>query len=215
MAAYRILYRGGRGEYEEKRSRFLAAAYPVHSEEEALALIAEEKKSLWDCRHHCYAYILGKQGELARFSDDGEPSGTAGKPILEVLKGSGATDLLVVVSRYFGGILLGTGGLVRAYTAGAKAALENAAVLDVESGEEWQLICEYSDLSRIDQAAERLGVPQGKREFASDVTTLFYLTENVKKEFIRAVEDASSGSALMEKLREADFSELEGKIILF
>ena len=123
---YVILAETGNGYYEEKRSRFPAAAYPVRSEEEAAALIAAEKKKTYDARHHCWAYVLGPNRETVRFSDDGEPSGTAGKPILEVLLGRGVRDALIIVTRYFGGTLLGTGGLVRAYTAASQDALDHA-----------------------------------------------------------------------------------------
>ena len=123
---YAILTETGYGYYEEKRSRFPAAAYPVRTEEEALSLIAAEKKKTYDARHHCFAYVIGPNRELVRFSDDGEPSGTAGKPILEVLLGRDIHDALIIVTRYFGGTLLGTGGLVRAYTAASQDALDKA-----------------------------------------------------------------------------------------
>lgn len=112
------------GEIIEKRSRFIATAFHVESEDEANAVIADMKKKYWDARHNCYAFIVGIDNELSRFSDDGEPGGTAGRPILEVLKSRALTNTLVVVTRYFGGVLLGTGGLVRAYTDATVAALD-------------------------------------------------------------------------------------------
>ncbi len=112
------------GEIIEKRSRFIATAFHVESEDEANAVIADMKKKYWDARHNCYAFIVGIDNELSRFSDDGEPGGTAGRPILEVLKNRALTNTLVVVTRYFGGVLLGTGGLVRAYTDATVAALD-------------------------------------------------------------------------------------------
>ena len=113
---YKTVYKGGIGEIEEKKSRFIASVEPVNSEEEAVSFFNKKKKEYWDARHNCYAYVIGKKQELQRFSDDGEPSGTAGKPILEVLLGEEIHNALVVVTRYFGGILLGTGGLVRSYS---------------------------------------------------------------------------------------------------
>ena len=113
------------GEITEKRSRFIATAFHIESEEEANTLIAETKKRYWDARHNCYAYIVGIDNEVSRFSDDGEPGGTAGRPILDVLKNRGLTNTLVIVTRYFGGVLLGTGGLVRAYTDSTLEALKN------------------------------------------------------------------------------------------
>ena len=112
----RIVYRGGTGEITEKKSRFIADIRPVSTEEEALAFIEEIRKKYWDARHHCYAYILGERGQQSRCSADGEPSQTAGRPMLDVLTGEGLTDVCAAVTRYFGGPLLGTGGLVRAYS---------------------------------------------------------------------------------------------------
>ena len=112
---YKEIYEGGSDEVVEKKSRFIATVFPVKTEEEAVAIIEETKKKYWDARHNCFAYVIGSKNELQRFSDDGEPSGTAGKPILDVLTGEGVHNALIIVTRYFGGTLLGTGGLVRAY----------------------------------------------------------------------------------------------------
>ncbi len=112
------------GEITEKRSRFIATAFHIESEDEANTVIAETKKKYWDARHNCYAYTVGIDNEISRFSDDGEPGGTAGRPILDVLKNRELTNTLVIVTRYFGGVLLGTGGLVRAYTDSTLEALK-------------------------------------------------------------------------------------------
>ena len=112
---YRVVYEGGEGEIVEKKSRFIATVRPVETEEEAVAFVNEMKKKYWDARHNCYAYVAGKNQELQRCSDDGEPNGTAGRPMLDVLLREEIHDAVVVVTRYFGGTLLGTGGLVRAY----------------------------------------------------------------------------------------------------
>ena len=119
------LYKGGIGEFEEKKSRFIATIEPVSSEEEAAQFIASMKKKYWDARHNCSAYILGDNGQKSRCSDDGEPSGTAGRPMLDVLEGACITNACVVVTRDFGGTLLGTGGLMVAYREASKDALEN------------------------------------------------------------------------------------------
>jgi len=108
------VFAAGCGEIEEKKSRFIAHVEPVTSEEEATAFITAMKKQYFDARHNCYAFVIGDNSELTRCSDDGEPSGTAGRPMLEVLTGEGITNVVCVVTRYFGGTLLGTGGLVRA-----------------------------------------------------------------------------------------------------
>ncbi len=124
--AYKVLTSNGTGEIVEKKSRFIGQAIFVESPQQAEEKLAEITKKYWDARHNCYAYIIGENSELSKCSDNGEPSGTAGKPILEVIKGSGVTNILIVVTRYFGGVLLGTGGLVRAYTQAAQAALSAA-----------------------------------------------------------------------------------------
>ena len=126
---YKLAYRGGTGEIVEKKSRFIADVMPVSSEDEAQAFIADIKKKYWDARHHCFAYVIGDRHELARFSDDGEPGGTAGKPMLDVLMGEDIHNVAVVVTRYFGGTLLGTGGLVRAYSGATKEGLAHSQII--------------------------------------------------------------------------------------
>ena len=116
LECYKTVYRGSEGEIIEKKSRFIATVRLVESEEEALAFIEEMRKKYWNATHNCYAYVIGERRELVRCSDDGEPGGTAGRPMLDVLLGENLYNTAVVVTRYFGGTLLGTGGLVRAYS---------------------------------------------------------------------------------------------------
>ena len=123
IESYKIITKEGTGEIVEKKSRFIANVFSVDSQQEAEAKIAEISKKYWDAKHNCYAYVIGVNGENTKCSDNGEPSGTAGKPILEVINGAGLTNTLVIVTRYFGGVLLGTGGLVRAYTQSAQAGI--------------------------------------------------------------------------------------------
>lgn len=149
MAEYNTIQRPGSGEYEEKRSRFIGAAIPVSSQEEIREHLEKVRKTYYDARHHCYAYVLGEKKDVRKASDDGEPSGTAGLPILKVIDGSGCTNVLIIVTRYFGGTLLGTGGLVRAYTQAAKLALQDAGIVTLKEGEILELVMEYSCLDRI------------------------------------------------------------------
>ena len=146
---YKIIDEPGSGEYEEKKSRFIAKLAPASSEEEAAAFIEGVKKKYYDARHHCPALIIGRQREVTRCSDDGEPGGTAGKPILEVMLGAEITNAVMVVTRYFGGTLLGTGGLVRAYTQAAKAALMDARIATMRYGTRITVGADYSDVGRI------------------------------------------------------------------
>ncbi len=140
---------GGSGEIIEKKSRFIANVFDVDGEEKAAEYINEVRKRYWDARHNCWAYVIGGSNEIQRFSDDGEPSGTAGKPILEVLDGSQVRNCLIVVTRYFGGTLLGTGGLVRAYQAASKAGLENSEIMDVVSGVRLSLELTYNNVGKM------------------------------------------------------------------
>ena len=139
----------GKGEYTEKKSRFLGEIHPVSTEEEAAAVVAQARKRYYDARHHCYAWILGDDGSVKKASDDGEPSGTAGIPMLKVLEGAGIRNAVVVVTRYFGGTLLGTGGLVRSYTQAAQAALKNAGIARMCRCKVIVIDTEYSFLDRV------------------------------------------------------------------
>ena len=139
----------GTDEIVEKKSRFIGYAEPVASEEEALAFIEKIRKKHYDARHNCYAFAIGNENTLLRFSDDGEPSGTAGKPILEVITGNQVVDICIVVTRYFGGTLLGTGGLVRAYTEAAKVALNAAGIKKKYKIKEVDITTNYNDSGKI------------------------------------------------------------------
>ena len=130
MDSYKAVYQGGEGEIVEKKSRFIATVHPIESEEEALEFIAGLKKKYWNATHNCWAFVAGERQELQRCSDDGEPQGTAGRPMLEVLLGEGIHNAAVVVTRYFGGTLLGTGGLVRAYSKAVQAGLKASVIIE-------------------------------------------------------------------------------------
>lgn len=130
MDKYITVKGSGQAEIVEKKSRFIAHIKPIISEDDATAFIEEIKKQYWDARHNCYAYQLGDRNQIQRYSDDGEPGGTAGMPILDVLRGKDIKDTIVVVTRYFGGTLLGTGGLVRAYSLSAREGIKSAGLIE-------------------------------------------------------------------------------------
>lgn len=130
LERYITIAGSGKAEIVEKKSRFIASVFPVHTQEEADEILNKLRKQYWDATHNCFAYQIGERNEIQRFSDDGEPQGTAGKPILDVLKGQDIKDTLIVVTRYFGGTLLGTGGLVRAYGKGAKEGILAAGLIE-------------------------------------------------------------------------------------
>ena len=149
----KTVYIGGEGEIVEKKSRFIATVRPVASEEEAVAFIAEMKKKYWDARHNCSAFVIGDRQELSRCSDDGEPAQTAGRPMLDVLLREEIHNGAVVVTRYFGGVLLGTGGLVRAYTSSAKLGLAAAGVCDVCERNVLTYALDYTYLAKLQNLA--------------------------------------------------------------
>lgn len=149
MKAFKIVYRGAEGEIIEKKSRFIATVKPVQSEEEASAFIAEIKKKYWNATHNCSAFVVGEHNEIQRSSDDGEPAGTAGHPMLDVLLGEGIHNTAVVVTRYFGGTLLGTGGLVRAYSKSVQAGLAGCCVLEKKNGFLLAMETDYSGIGKI------------------------------------------------------------------
>ena len=145
----KTIYQGGSGEIVEKKSRFIATVEKIRTEEEALAFIAQQKKQYWDARHNCYAYVAGRNHGLQRCSDDGEPNGTAGRPMLEVLLRENIHDLVVVVTRYFGGILLGTGGLVRAYQKAVQEGLKNSIIIEKRPGKKLRIDTDYNGIGKI------------------------------------------------------------------
>ena len=149
LDSVRILYRGGTAEIEVKKSRFIANLKPVESEEEAAAFIAEIKKKYWDARHNCQAFSIGMNHELTRCSDDGEPAQTAGRPMLDVLLGEDVHNVCVVVTRYFGGTLLGTGGLVRAYSGAVKEGLAASEIVEKKRAFEMKIVTDYTGVGKI------------------------------------------------------------------
>ncbi|MBQ6714544.1 MAG: YigZ family protein [Clostridia bacterium] len=185
-------------EYEEKRSRFIARAYPCESESEASEILNRIKGECWDARHNCYAYVL-KDGS-ARFSDDSEPHGTAGKPILDCIMGSGAVDVIVIVTRYFGGVLLGTGGLVRAYSTSAKGALENAKKVLMCLGSEMAVNCSYSELKLLEKLIEKSGGNITDTVYTDSVRVFFTLKNEDIDAFNYQLTEVFSGKIEAETL---------------
>lgn len=194
---YNIIEYGGTAEIEEKKSRFIAHVAAVSTEEEAIAFIDAKKKQFWDARHNCYAYILGEQAQTMRFSDDGEPSGTAGKPILEVLIGSGIRNLVVVVTRYFGGTLLGTGGLVRAYTKAAQAGLAASDVRTMCCGYEMTIVTDYNGIGKIQYLMGSRGISTDESDYAEQVTVRIKVLYEDKEAVIDEITEATAGKAII------------------
>ena len=155
----KIILKGATAEITEKKSRFIATVQSVRSQEEADDFILRTRKTFWDARHNCSAMILGQRGEISRCSDDGEPSGTAGRPMLSVLAGEELTDVCAVVTRYFGGVLLGTGGLVRAYSDAVKKAVAACLTGTRTEGIRLRIRTSYNDAGKIRYILEQRQLP--------------------------------------------------------
>lgn len=211
---YKIVYKQGEGEIVEKKSRFIAHVYPITQEAQALEIIETCKKKYWDARHNCYAYVIGRNQELQRFSDDGEPSGTAGKPILEVLLGEELHNTLVIVTRYFGGILLGTGGLVRAYSAATKAGLENSVITEKCLGKKMLIQTDYNGLGKIQYILAEMDLPILNTEYTDSVEMTALIPMWKLKEFEKRLTEATAGKGIWEELAEVDYVRLDHEVIL-
>ncbi len=191
MEEYRILSGEAESEFVEKRSRFIGHVWPVATEAEARARIDETKRKYHDARHNCWCYVL-RDGTV-RYSDDGEPQGTAGQPMLEVFQREGITDLCCVVTRYFGGVLLGTGGLARAYTRGAKDALTAAGVSVQRVWTRMQVPCPYHLFDRLRQETESAGGVVEDTDFGAEVLLTVLLPEEQTQPFLARLTELSAG----------------------
>ena len=212
---FRALYEGGQGEITEKKSRFIATTFPVESEEEAISHIEAMKKKYWDARHNCYAYIIGEGQQLQRASDDGEPQGTAGRPILGVLLGEEVRNVLVVVTRYFGGTLLGTGGLIRAYTDATHAGLAASHIIEKEHGQKMKLFTDYNGVGKIQYILGQNKIPILNSIFEADVTLEIVVPLPKKEHLMKELVEVTSGKIRCEEGAETLFAVIEGNVELF
>ena len=210
-----IILKNGTGEIEEKKSRFIAHIYNVKSEEQAEQYINAVKKKNWDARHNCYAYIIGDKGQIQRFSDDGEPQGTAGKPILDIISTSGLTNCLIVVTRYFGGVLLGTGGLIRAYQAASKAGLDNSDIAQIHNGIEAKIVTDYNAYGKLQYICSDIGVDILGTDFGADVTIQLAADEDKTGILEKRITDAFAGKVILEDKNNVNFcKKSSGEIII-
>lgn len=192
MDNYFTVAGSGTAETEIKHSRFIGCAKHVESNDEAIAFIEEIRKKHRDARHNVYAYSV-REGQIKRYSDDGEPGGTAGMPVLDVIMKPGITDVCIVVTRYFGGILLGTGGLVRAYTEAAQLALADAVPVEMRECENMRLSCDYGTYGKVSNLLAGHGAINIETEFADLVTVRFSVDSGAAGGFLRAFTDAVAG----------------------
>lgn len=207
MKEYFITSEEGRGEVVEKKSRFIGQVIPIESEEEAIETIESLKKEYWDARHNCYAFVVGANNEVQRFSDDGEPQGTAGKPILEVLLNKNVHNTLILVTRYFGGTLLGTGGLIRAYGQAAIEGLKDAEIMKVSDGVSFELSVDYESIGKIKYNMVQFGVGDAEEDYGEGVALKIQMKKDDFDAFKTSVIDATSGKAEFSDVKECEYRE--------
>lgn len=194
---YITLEKEASASFVEKKSEFIGYACPCKTEQEALDFIAKIRKKHADAKHNVYAYQI-KENNIARFTDDGEPQGTAGMPVLDIIKKTGFTDACIVVTRYFGGILLGTGGLVRAYSHAAKLAAEAAHVITYERFITCEVICDYTDYDKIRASYQSIGLMTDGVDFAADVTQRLAVRAPEYEDFCASLVELTNGAVLIE-----------------
>lgn len=210
MQTYKILLSGGQGELIEKKSRFIATIQPAATEEEAAAFIELTKRKYWDAKHNCTAMVLGKTAKITRCSDDGEPSGTAGRPMLEVLTGEDLHDVAVVVTRYFGGTLLGTGGLVRAYSQAVKEGLKNCKIGLLTEGKKYRLTMSYNDYGKVEHLCRTEGLSTDEVLYREKVLVIMTLPADSCQTKLKQLQDACGGRILSEELGSCTFLDKNG-----
>ena len=199
LERYKTVRQYGSKEIVIKKSRFIGYAKPVESEEEAVAFIEEIKKKHWNATHNCSAYCIGERDEIQKASDDGEPSGTAGKPILEVIKHQGLKNVVIVVTRYFGGIMLGAGGLIRAYTDGAVAAIEGAEAIEKVLHQQVMIEIDYTWLGKLENELRNRETRMGETQFTDKVTLTCLPVVSESDRFIAWITDLTQGQAEIRK----------------
>ncbi len=213
--AYRVVYEGGEGEIIEKKSRFIATVRAVENEEEAVAFINEMKKKYWDARHNCSAFVIGEHQELTRCSDDGEPAQTAGRPMLDVLLKEGVTNVAVVVTRYFGGVLLGTGGLVRAYQKAVQEGLAASHIIEKRKGFLLYINTDYNGIGKLQYLFGQKEISILESEYGVDVKMTVLVPFERKEEIEKAVIEHTNGTAGIEWGDETIYAMVDRQVKLF
>ena len=215
VEAYNTVYMGGEEEIIEKKSRFIAVVEHVESEEEAISFMEAVRKKHWNATHNCYAYIIGNNQPLMRCSDDGEPSGTAGRPMLDVLAGAQLCNIVVVVTRFFGGTLLGTGGLVRAYSGAVKAGLEGSMLITRRLAKKLEISCDYTWLGKIQYLAAQMKLRTLETEYSDAVKIVLLVPVQDSGRFSKQVAEATNGQVEAVETAELYYAEADGECLLF
>lgn len=213
--SYKILYEGGSAETIVKKSRFIANVKPVESEEEAASFIAEMKKKYWDASHNCSAFTIGRNHELTRCSDDGEPAQTAGRPMLDVLLGEDVHNICAVVTRYFGGTLLGTGGLVRAYSGAVKEGLLHSQIVEKQRAFQMKVGTDYGGVGKIQYLLGQMGITVLDSLYTDKVEFFLLVPVGSYDSLEKKITEGTSGGAKIEKGDEIWYGILNKEVILF
>lgn len=214
LEKYKTIYCGGEGEIIEKKSRFIATVRLVENEQEALDFIEEMRKKYWNATHNCFAYVIGENRETIRCSDDGEPSGTAGKPMLDVLLGEGMYNTAVVVTRYFGGTLLGTGGLVRAYSKAVQEGLSQSDVIEKQYGAIIEIGTDYNGVGKIQYLIGERRIPTLNSEYTDKVKIQIILPNSDVDKFCADLTESTNGRAKIEITDKLYYAVLNGKVLM-
>lgn len=214
-SGYKTVYKGGMGEIEEKKSRFIASIEPVTSEEEAVAFFNKKKKEYWDARHNCTAFTIGEKHENTRCNDDGEPSGTAGRPMLDVLLREDIHNVAVVVTRYFGGTLLGTGGLVRAYQKSVQEGLAHSVIIERRKGCRLAITTDYTGLGKIQHLLAGADIPTLDTEYTENVCIHTMVPSGQLATLQNDITQNTSGQAKIELGEKVEYAILDGEVLLF
>lgn len=215
LEQYKTIYEGKEAEIIEKKSRFIATVRLVEKEEDALAFIEEMRKKYWNASHNCFAYSIGMNREFTRCSDDGEPSGTAGRPMLDVILGENIYNVAVVVTRYFGGVLLGTGGLVRAYSKSTQEGLKESVIIEKKYGISLKVTTDYSGIGKIQYIAGERSMTILDSEYTDKVVIHILVPLSMEGEVRKAITEGTNGRALLEKEKELYYASANGEILLF
>ena len=219
MEEIKVILNHAQAEITEKKSRFIANVYEIHSEAQANEYLEAIKKKHYDARHNCYAYVLGKLNEIQRFSDDKEPQGTAGKPILDVIKNQGYHNTLIVVTRYFGGILLGTGGLLRAYTSAAQEGINQAETNGLSSiiymGDAINVTSDYNLSGKVQYIINQMNIPIEDTIYDAKVTYKLAVENSLKDMLIKKITEATNAASVISVDRPISFAVSDNRPVLY
>lgn len=210
----KIVHSGGCGEIVEKKSRFIATVKPINSEEEAVTFINEIKKKYWDARHNCSAFTIGDRHELTRCSDDGEPAGTAGRPMLDVLLKEDIHNVAVVVTRYFGGVLLGTGGLVRAYQKAVQEGLSESQIIIKQNGQILEITTDYTEIGKLQYLFAKENITVLDTKYEANVTVKIVVSNEEKERIQKTIVEQTNGTAQLLWTDNVVFAQCDGNVTM-